>query len=128
MNWLFLQNDLPKIKPIRMQTSKIIQAVILMMLVALAASCTAGKIYSSRLFTAKPVTPSANDRRDPANSAADTAVTAVQPEKLTKPVSTATPFVIVQSTTTAPADSSRKNQPPAGSTNGAVRTKKTRDD
>jgi hypothetical protein len=44
-----------KIKPIAMQTMKIVQAVALMLVVALAASCAASKEYASRLFGPKPV-------------------------------------------------------------------------
>jgi hypothetical protein len=41
---------LTKIKSIAMQTQRIVQAVILMMIVAMAASCTASKEYTSKLF------------------------------------------------------------------------------
>lgn len=40
-----------KIKTLAMQTSRIFQAVVLMMVVALAASCAASKEYSSKLFS-----------------------------------------------------------------------------
>ena len=39
-----------KVKSIAMQTAKIVQAVILMIIVALAASCATTKEYTSRLF------------------------------------------------------------------------------
>ncbi len=39
-----------------MQTAKIVQAVILMLIVALAASCAAGKEYSARIFGPRKVT------------------------------------------------------------------------
>ena len=39
-----------KIKSIAMQTTRIVQAVILMMIVAMAASCAASKEYTSKLF------------------------------------------------------------------------------
>lgn len=39
-----------KVKSIAMQTAKIVQAVILMIIVALAASCATSKEYISRLF------------------------------------------------------------------------------
>lgn len=42
-----------------MQTSRIVQAVILMMIVALAASCAAGKEYTAKLFT--PRSPQVKD-------------------------------------------------------------------
>jgi hypothetical protein len=62
MNW-FVQSlrlhYLLKIKSIAMQTSRIVQAVILMMVVALAASCAAGKEYTARLFA--PRTPATQD-------------------------------------------------------------------
>ena len=41
-----------KIKSITMQTARIVQAVVLMMIVALAASCAASKEYTSKLFAA----------------------------------------------------------------------------
>lgn len=52
MNWDFqpLANYCSKIKPNIMQTSRIVQAVILMIVVALAASCAAGKEYSAKIF------------------------------------------------------------------------------
>lgn len=50
MNWLCLRKHGTKIKAIPMQTSKIIQAVILMLIIALAASCAAGKQYSEKVF------------------------------------------------------------------------------
>ncbi len=40
-----------KIKSFAMQTARIVQAVVIMMVVALAASCAASKEYSSKLFT-----------------------------------------------------------------------------
>lgn len=43
-----------KIKSIAMQTARILQAVTLMLIVALAASCTASKEYSSKLFGPRP--------------------------------------------------------------------------
>jgi len=37
-----------------MQTARIVQAVILMMIVAMAASCASGKEYTTRLFAPRP--------------------------------------------------------------------------
>lgn len=48
-----------KIKPVAMQTARIVQAVALMLVVALAASCTVTKEYTSKLFA--PRTPSPAD-------------------------------------------------------------------
>lgn len=48
-----------KIKPLIMQIARILQAVILMMIVALAASCAASKEYSGKLFA--PRTPVVKD-------------------------------------------------------------------
>ena len=48
-----------KIKSIVMQTTRIVQAAILMMIVAITASCAASKEYSSKLFAAR--TPLAKD-------------------------------------------------------------------
>lgn len=46
-----------KINPLTMQTVRILQAVVLMMIVALAASCASGKEYTSKLFAPRiPVT------------------------------------------------------------------------
>lgn len=58
MNWDFqpLANYCSKIKPKVMQTSRIVQAVILMMVVALAASCAAGKEYSAKIFAPRNAT------------------------------------------------------------------------
>lgn len=39
-----------KIKPIAMQTARLLQAVVLLLIVALAASCAATKEYTSKLF------------------------------------------------------------------------------
>lgn len=50
MNWLCNINHPANINAPRMQLTKIIQAVILMILVALAASCATGKQYGSKLF------------------------------------------------------------------------------
>ena len=38
-----------------MQTARILQAVVLMMIVAMAASCASGKEYTNRLFSKRPV-------------------------------------------------------------------------
>ncbi|OSZ79798.1 hypothetical protein CAP36_00600 [Chitinophagaceae bacterium IBVUCB2] len=48
-----------KIKPQIMQTARILQAVTLMMIVALAASCASSKEYTSKLFA--PRTPALKD-------------------------------------------------------------------
>ena len=48
-----------KVKFPAMQTTRMVQAVVLMMIVAIAASCAAGKEYTSKLFT--PRTPIAKD-------------------------------------------------------------------
>jgi hypothetical protein len=46
-----------KINSIAMQIFRIVQAVILMLIVALAASCAAGKEYTSKLFTPRNAIP-----------------------------------------------------------------------
>src|ERR1700738_714557 len=43
-----------KIKPLTMQTSRILQAVMLMLVVALAASCATSNQYVSKLFGPRP--------------------------------------------------------------------------
>lgn len=48
-----------KIKPLTMQTTRILQAVILMIIVALTAGCAASKEYTSKLFS--PRTPVVKD-------------------------------------------------------------------
>lgn len=52
MNWFINALDLfkLKIKSLTMQTARIVQAVVLMMIMAVAASCAASKEYSSKLF------------------------------------------------------------------------------
>jgi len=52
MNWLiYTFSDFSKINFPAMQTARLVQAVIVMLIVALAASCAATKEYSSKLFT-----------------------------------------------------------------------------
>jgi hypothetical protein len=59
MRWIYLPI---KIKPIDMQTARMVQAVILMLIVALAASCAVSKEYSSKLFA--PRTPLVKDSQN----------------------------------------------------------------
>jgi hypothetical protein len=53
MHWFYLL----KIKAIAMQISRIIQAVIIMTIIALAASCASTKEYVNKVFPAKQTTP-----------------------------------------------------------------------
>jgi hypothetical protein len=61
LNHLYVGLCMIKIKSIAMQTARILQAVVLMMIVALAASCAASKEYSSKLF--KPRNESVKDNQ-----------------------------------------------------------------
>ena len=51
LNQYYVQLGMIKIKSIAMQTTRILQAVVLMTVVAIAASCAASKEYSSKLFS-----------------------------------------------------------------------------
>lgn len=127
MNWLCLEDHATKIKAIPMQTSKIIQAVILMLIVALAASCAAGKQYSEKVFgprtsgsketTQKPVRFLGQDDQEDSLAA----------PVLTKQVTTTdTTAVVLNGNRKVPTDSLA---PVVRSGNtGGVRTKRTRDD
>lgn len=111
-----------------MQTSKILQAVILMLILAMAASCAMGKQYSSKVF---------GPRNSPAKDNPVTTVRFLVAEDdstgtagltLTKPVTTADSAVLVlsgNSPAKAPSDSMVPAQRSGNS--GGVRTKRTRD-
>lgn len=118
-----------KIKAFLMQTSKILQAVILMLILAMAASCTMGKQYSSKVF---------GPRTSPAEAPAGVKVRFLGTEDepvsaasltLTKPVTTAdsTVVVIPQNNTGKPKIDTLV--PVVRSANsGGVRSKRTRND
>jgi hypothetical protein len=62
--------DSSKINFIAMQTARIVQAVALMLIVALAASCAASKQYTSKLFTPRDAVAKDNPK-DPADKASE---------------------------------------------------------
>lgn len=117
-----------KIKAFLMQTSKILQAVILMLILAMAASCAMGKQYSSKVF---------GPRTGPANGQASTTVRFLGPDEestgtdvltLTKPVTTTDSVILVQSGN-SPAKTPTDTLVPVqrSGNSGGVRTKRTRD-
>lgn len=121
-----------KVKSIAMQTAKIVQAVILMIIVALAASCATGKEYTSRLF--KPGN----------NLAKDTQAVAIRFLEIDNDSLQENNVVLVESKIAADKDSAvvtkpepvvAETKPPAGTNEpvaktskpGEVRTKRKRD-
>lgn len=110
-----------------MQTSKIIQAVILMLIVAMAASCAAGRQYSDKVFgprTSKSTEPASRTVRFLGSDDEPDSLTLT----LTKPLTTSDTALVVipPNKTTNKADTL---SPVVRSSNsGGVRTKRTRDD
>lgn len=127
MNWLCLRELGTKIKAIPMQTSKIIQAVILMMIVALAASCAAGKQYSDKVFGPR-INSSKEARAKPVRFlGADEPEDSLSAPVLTKQVTTTDTAVIVINGNRKLSHDTLAPVVRSGNTNG-VRTKRTRDD
>ena len=111
-----------------MQTNKIIQAVILMLILAMAASCAMGKQYSSKVFG--PRNSPVKENPAPAvrflGTEEDSTATAIT--TLTTPVTTTDSALLVHSGNSpakAPSDSVVPVQ--RSGNNGGVRTKRTRD-
>lgn len=119
------QKDTCKVKPFPMQTAKIIQAVILMFLVALAASCSAGKEYSSKLFGTRIHTADSSKTSGQVflNNSQDSL--GAKDQFLTKSVSTTDTNRIVSNPSVIKKDTIVM---PRLQTNGSVRTKRTRND
>ena len=116
-----------KIKAFLMQTSKILQAVILMLILAMAASCAMGKQYSSKVFGPRP---------GPEKDQTATTVRFLGPDEestgtdvltLTKPVTTT--VTKKKPVTTTPAKTPTDTLVPVqrSGNSGGVRTKRTRD-
>lgn len=112
-----------------MQTSKIIQAVILMLIIALAASCAAGKQYSEKVFG--PRTSRLKDESPKpvrflgGEDEADSLSTPV----LTKQQTTTDSVLVVRNANEIPKGKMDTVAPVVRSVNsGGVRTKRTRDD
>ncbi len=112
-----------------MQTSKIIQAVILMMILAMAASCAAGRQYSEKVFG-----PRNSPAKEPATAkvrflGADEEADSSNLQTLTKPVTTADSAYSVIPTNKPVKINPDTVVPVIRSGNsGGVRTKRTRDD
>ncbi len=115
-----------------MQTSKIIQAVILMLVLAMAASCAAGRQYSSRVFA--PKQPAVKDSQHQAVRFLNFGEEEDSLD-LTKPVLVIEKEPVKKdSVSTATRDVEKTKPAPVPEpvvktgTTGGVRTKKTRDD
>ena len=110
-----------------MQTSKIIQAVILMLIIALAASCAAGKQYSEKVFG-----PRSGGSKETTHKPVRFLGQDDQEDSLAAPV--LTKQVTTTDSTTVVMNGNRKNTPDSlapvvrSGNAGGVRTKRTRDD
>ncbi len=112
-----------------MQTNKIIQAVILMLILAMAASCAMGKQYSSKVFG-----PRTSPAREPVEAKVRFLGAEESPDSagsltLTKPVTTSDSAIVVNplSKTGKPIIDTIAPVVRSGNS-GGVRTKRTRDD
>jgi len=112
-----------------MQTNKIIQAVILMLILAMAASCTMGKQYSSKVFG-----PRAIPEKEPVSAkvrflGADDDPDSTGSLTLTKPVTTSDSALLVMPVN-KPEKTIRDTIAPVvrNGNSGGVRNKRTRDD
>jgi hypothetical protein len=129
MNWLCLRKHGTKIKAIPMQTSKIIQAVILMMIIALAASCAAGKQYSQKVFGPRISTAKEKTEKPVRFLDTDDTTDRLSPLVLTKQHTTTDSTLIVRNANEIPKVRMDTVAPVVRSGNtGGVRTKRTRDD
>jgi hypothetical protein len=114
---------------ILMQTNKIIQAVILMLILAMAASCAMGKQYSSKVFG-----PRTSPSKEPVEAkvrflGADEAPDSTGSLTLTKPVTTSDSAVVVIPVIKTGKPIVDTMAPVVRSGNsGGVRSKRTRDD
>jgi len=112
-----------------MQATKILQAVILMLILAMAASCAAGRQYSSKVFGPRPATTKENTAKQVRFLGGDEDSTGTVATTLTNPVTTKDSSLNV-----IPGNSPEKNRsdsvaPVVKNRNtGAVRNKRTRDD
>lgn len=113
-----------------MQTNKIIQAVILMLILAMAASCAMGKQYSSKVFG-----PRTNPEKEAVSAkvrflgADEEADSSSSIRTLTKPVTTAdSAYVVIP--TNKPIKTTPDTLAPVvrSGNSGGVRSKRTRDD
>jgi hypothetical protein len=112
-----------------MQTNKIIQAVILMLILAMAASCAMGKQYSSKVFG-----PRTNPEKEPVTAkvrflGADEEADSSSIRTLTKPVTTTdSAYVVIP--TNKPIKTNPDTLAPVvrSGNSGGVRSKRTRDD
>jgi hypothetical protein len=112
-----------------MQTNKIIQAVILMLILAMAASCAMGKQYSSKVFG-----PRTNPEKEAVSAkvrflGADEEADSSGIRTLTKPVTTEdSAYVVIP--TNKPIKTTPDTLAPVvrSGNSGGVRSKRTRDD
>ena len=110
-----------------MQTSKIIQAVILMMIVALAASCAAGKQYSEKVFGPRTSGSKETTQKPVRFLGVDDPEDSLSAPVLTKQVTTTDTAVVVMNGNRKLSGDTLTPVVRSGNANG-VRTKRTRDD
>lgn len=129
MNWLCLRKHGTKIKAIPMQTSKILQAVILMMIIALAASCAAGKQYSEKVFGPRTSRIKDESPKPVRFLGSEEEADSLSSPVLTKQHTTTDTTLIVRNANEVPKVKMDTVAPVVRSGNtGGVRTKRTRDD
>lgn len=129
MNWLCLRKHGTKIKAIPMQTSKIIQAVILMLIIALAASCAAGKQYSEKVFGTRTSRVKNESPKPVRFLGGEDEADSVSTPVLTKQQTTTDSALVVRNAKEVPKARTDTLAPVVRSGNtGGVRTKRTRDD
>jgi hypothetical protein len=112
-----------------MQTSKIIQAVILMMIIALAASCAAGKQYSEKVFGPRTSRIKDESPKPVRFLGSEEEADSLSSPVLTKQHTTTDTTLIVRNANEVPKVKMDTVAPVVRSGNtGGVRTKRTRDD
>ncbi len=110
-----------------MQTSKIIQAVILMLIIALAASCAAGKQFSEKVFGPRPHGSKETTTKQVRFLGAEEPEDSLSSPDLTKQVTTSDSAAVVMNRNRKVVPDTLSPVVRSGNT-GGVRTKRTRDD
>lgn len=112
-----------------MQTSKIIQAVILMLIIALAASCAAGKQYSEKVFGPRTSRVKDESPKPVRFLGGEEETDSLSTPVLTKQHTTTDSALVVRNANVVPKSRTDSVAPVVRTGNtGGVRTKRTRDD